>query len=81
MSGHPEATSLQSTQQESTKRHLKPSPRLGHLSPYKEAGRGGPWGEEDEQETSRTDETTNHPTEQQKQEINISSNHLSPFSL
>jgi hypothetical protein len=43
MAGHLEATSLQSTQQESTP---QASPRLGHLSPYKKADQGEPKGRE-----------------------------------
>jgi hypothetical protein len=71
MAGHSQGMSLQSTQQESTKHHLKAPRRLGLPSPYKRAGQGSMVEEEDEDGTKNT-----------KQKIDISSNRLSPlFSL
>jgi hypothetical protein len=70
MAGHSQGTSLQSTQQESTKHHLKAPRRLGLPSPYKRAGQGSTEGG-DEDGTKNT-----------KQKIDISSNRLFPlFSL
>jgi hypothetical protein len=69
--GHSQSTSLRSTQQESTKHHLKAPRRLGLLSPYKRAGQG-----------STTGGTTKKYKKQQakrKIEINISSNHPCPL--
>jgi hypothetical protein len=72
MAGHSQSTSLRSAQQESTKHHLKAPRRLGLLSPYKRAGQGS---------TTGTGERRTTTDNEEKQEIDTSSNHPCPFFL
>jgi hypothetical protein len=70
MSGHSQGTSLQSTQQKSTKHH---PPSSWPLSPYKRAGQGSTKGERKKRST--------RPHNNRQQEIDTSSNHPCPFFL